>query len=208
MVEPFPERCPAGSLYRVLWEHKLSLETFVDMLQKGASASRLLFPRRVRSHLSLRASNIHQDWALFVLRQAGAAHCELFRVFVRLLKSIVIVEKRKGRKRAEHLPTQELQDVIQTVERNRRSAFGAHALDRDNVQAHANVDQRLILLLPWPKKSATTIMHKIKTLFLSRNISMIRRLAQWHDWPRLRASLHTEAQSSLIFRYPIIGTVF
>ena len=37
-------------------------------------------------------------------------------------------------------------------------------------------------LLPWPKKSATTIMHKIKTLFLSRNISMIRRLAQWHDW--------------------------
>ena len=44
------------------------------------------------------------------------------------------------------------------------------------------------------KKTATTIMHKIKTLFLSRNISMIRRLAQWHDWPRLRASLHTEAQ--------------
>ena len=42
-------------------------------------------------------------------------------------------------------------------------------------------------------------MHKIKTLFLSRNISMIRRLAQWHDWPRLRALLHTEAQSSLIF---------
>ena len=63
-------------------------------------------------------------------------------------------------------------------------------------------------ILPWPKKTATTIMHKIKTLFLSRNISMIRRLAQWHDWPRLRASLHTEAQSSLIFRYPMIGTVF
>ena len=58
------------------------------------------------------------------------------------------------------------------------------------------------------KKTATTIMHKIKTLFLSRNVSMIRRLAQWHDWPRLRASLHTEAQSSLIFRYPMIGTVF
>ena len=52
------------------------------------------------------------------------------------------------------------------------------------------------------KKTATTIMHKIKTLFLSRNISMIRRLAQWHDWPRLRASLHTEAQSSLIFDIP------
>ena len=50
------------------------------------------------------------------------------------------------------------------------------------------------------QKTATTIMHKIKTLFLSCNISMIRRLAQWHDWPRLRASLHTEAQSSLNFR--------
>ena len=61
---------------------------------------------------------------------------------------------------------------------------------------------------PGQKKTATTIMHKIKTLFLSRNISVIRRLAQWHDWPRLRASLHTEAQSSLIFRYPMIGTVF
>ena len=66
------------------------------------------------------------------------------------------------------------------------------------------------VLLPWPKKkkTATTIMYKIRKLFLSRNISMIRRLARWRGWPRLRASLHNEAQSSLIFRYSIIGTVF
>ena len=36
-------------------------------------------------------------------------------------------------------------------------------------------------VLPWPKKTTTTIMHKIRTLFLSRNIGMIRRLAQWRN---------------------------
>ena len=40
------------------------------------------------------------------------------------------------------------------------------------------------------KKTATTIMHKIRTLFLSRNIT---RLAQWRGLPRLRASLHWSA---------------
>ena len=45
-------------------------------------------------------------------------------------------------------------------------------------------------LLPWPKKTATPIMHKIRTLFLSRNIT---RLARWHNVPRLRASLHRSA---------------
>ena len=36
-------------------------------------------------------------------------------------------------------------------------------------------------------KTATTIMHKIRTLFLSRNIT---RLARWRNLPRPRASLH------------------
>ena len=47
-----------------------------------------------------------------------------------------------------------------------------------------------IHLLSWPKKMATWIMHKIRTLFLSRNIT---RLAQWCGWPRLHTSLHRSA---------------
>ena len=89
--------------------------------------------------------------------------------------------------------------------RTRRETFSIRKKKKKPTETFA---QASAMLLPWTKKTATTIMHKIKTLFLSRNISMIRRLAQWHDWPRLRASLHTEAQSSLIFRYPMIETVF
>ena len=37
------------------------------------------------------------------------------------------------------------------------------------------------------KKTATTIMHKIRTLFLSYNIT---RLARWRGLPRLCASMH------------------
>ena len=40
------------------------------------------------------------------------------------------------------------------------------------------------------KKTATTIIHNIRTLFLSRNIT---RLARWRGLPRLRASLHRSA---------------
>ena len=51
---------------------------------------------------------------------------------------------------------------------------------------------RELPVLPWPKKkkTATTIMHKIRTLFLSHNIT---RLARWRGLPRLRASLHRSA---------------
>ena len=40
------------------------------------------------------------------------------------------------------------------------------------------------------KKNATWIMHKTRTLFVSRNIT---RLARWRGWPRLLASLHRSA---------------
>ena len=83
-----------------------------------------------------------------------------------------------------------------------------YAIDRDRGETWNTSGKPRAVATTLEKKAATTIMHKIKTLFLSRSISIIRRLAQWHDWPRLRASLHTEAQSSLIFRYPMIGTVF
>ena len=49
-----------------------------------------------------------------------------------------------------------------------------------------------VYILPWPKKKkmATTIMHKIRKLFLSRNIT---KLARWCGLPRLRPSLNRSA---------------
>ena len=43
------------------------------------------------------------------------------------------------------------------------------------------------------KKMAATIMHKIRTLFLSCLLRNITRLARWRGWPRLRALLHRSA---------------
>ena len=43
---------------------------------------------------------------------------------------------------------------------------------------------------PGRKKTTTWIMHKIRTLFVSRNIT---RLARWRSWPRLLALLHRSA---------------
>ena len=48
-----------------------------------------------------------------------------------------------------------------------------------------------VKLLPGQKKKKKpTIMHKIRTLFLSRNIT---RLVRWRGWQRLRASPHRSA---------------
>ena len=68
---------------------------------------------------------------------------------------------------------------------------------------------------PGQKKTATTIMHKIRTLFLSRNIT---RLARWRGLPRLCASLHRSAikldfsisnyQNSVLILCIIVEAVF
>ena len=51
-------------------------------------------------------------------------------------------------------------------------------------------DVKCNTILAKKTKTATWIIHKIRTLFLSRNIT---RLARWRGWPGLRASLHRSA---------------
>ena len=74
------------------------------------------------------------------------------------------------------------------------------------------------LILPYNIWGYTTTLAKKKKrplrLCINQNTGLITHYQ--HDQeigtvarhPRLRASLHTEAQSNLIFRYPMIGTVF
>ena len=80
---------------------------------------------------------------------------------------------------------------------------------------HAGAQGAPVSLLPW----CTTLAKKkwpLRLCIKSKHCSddaISAWSGDWHGgdgrgWPWLRASLHTEAQSSLIFRYPMIGTVF
>ena len=57
-----------------------------------------------------------------------------------------------------------------------------------------HLQQTVLLLMfvpPWQKnENGHLILHKIGTLFLSRNIM---RLARWRGWPQLRIALHQSA---------------
>ena len=57
-------------------------------------------------------------------------------------------------------------------------------------KSHRHPRMRSTILAKKKKKMATTIMHKVRTLFISRNIM---RLTWWRGLPQLRASLHWSA---------------